>query len=350
MGKKEQNKNNALIDQERNRGVKEHSTAMGYLNPERTKEKQWSDTAREDIYGRYGKFASGDFGPGSSSGSSSGGGGGGYAPSQIGLVGTLADARDRYKGFADTGGYTDTDKVNIRAQGQAPIAGMFEGLNRRMQQGRSAGQASNIGFGDSLQRMAREQSRAGATAARETELGIMDRVNEGKRWGLEGYTGIGGTEQDIEMFNAQARNAAASQGASEGGANERFNKSMQLDAADRMADLWGSQSGELSRYDDLMMAERGMASGQFQGSNAQRQAYNPNFSYMDKIGQGLNIAGGAMGAITGLGGMTKGLGALSKAKIPMLPGRGGAGIPGITASPFSSGQNVNPSWQDRIRF
>lgn len=309
MGNKQAKVNNNLVDQERSRASQEHSNAMGYLNPERMETKKWSDGARDDIYGGYKKFATGEAFNNAMPGG--GGGGGGYAaynPEMLKLTGTLEDAKGRYKSFADTGGYTEADKGNIRSRAISPITGMYDGLERSMGRMRTAGQGSNIGFGESLTRMAREKSRAMSDTARDADLEIMDRVNSGKQFGLTGYTGIGNTEQDIDNSNVNERNNAALTNSARAGAassaadaDARWKMGMQMEGLDRMSDFYQSSPSELSRYDDLLMNERGMASNQFQNSNQQRMAYNPNVSAWDRAMQiGGMVAGGA-GAFMGGG-------------------------------------------------
>lgn len=332
MGNKEAKNNNKLVDQERQRGIDEHKKTMSYLQPERQETKQWSDAARDDIYGGYKKFADGSAFANGAGGS--GGGGGGYAaynPEMLKLTGTLEDAKGRYKNFADTGGYTEDDKNNIRARAISPISGFYDGLQRDMSHMRTAGQGSNIGFGESLQRMAREKARMSADVARDADLNIMDRVNAGKQYGLTGYTGIGNTEQDIDNNNVNERNQASQINASNAraaaaaaDADARWRMGMQMEGLDRMADFYQTSPAELSRYDNMLMAERGMASDQFQNSNRDRMAYNPNVSAWDRA---MQIGGLAAGAVS-----------------PFLGGLGNSGINGGRVGTKMDLKKLNGEW------
>jgi hypothetical protein len=79
-----------------------------------------------------------------------------------------------------------------------------------------------------------------------------------------------------------------------------------MDALDRMAGLYGSSPGELSRYDDMIGRERGMAGDQ-QGQNLNlRASYNPNRSGWDRAMQIAGVAGNVAGIWNPFGGVGSG--------------------------------------------
>ena len=91
MGNKEGKKTNTLIDQERNRQLRESEEAKSVLQPNRDTEYGWSQGLRGDIEGGYKGLISGEginaYGPGYNAlaASGGGGGGGGFAAPKLSL-------------------------------------------------------------------------------------------------------------------------------------------------------------------------------------------------------------------------------------------------------------------------
>ena len=133
---------------------------------------------------------------------------GGWTPEQIADVnqaigqykgfaqggGVDEEGRNRIRGmgvfdeFSRTGGYNDADIANARSRGTSGIPAFYNRVreegNRlgRVQGGGGPGQAAL------MSRLARDESRGVASAARDTELGIKDAVNQGRQWGTQGLS------------------------------------------------------------------------------------------------------------------------------------------------------------------
>jgi hypothetical protein len=94
-----------------------------------------------------------------------------------------------------------------------------------------------------------------------------------------------------------------------------------------MNELYQSTPGEVNMWNNTLLANRGLQGQQTSGSIDQRMQNNPNTNWASTIGQ---IAGGAAGAMTGLGAL--GVGAKAA---------GTAGKVASASAPFmATGQNL----------
>jgi len=137
-----------------------------------------------------------------------------------------------YDEFAKTGGLSDMDRSRMRARGNSGIPAFYQAARDEAQRGAAVQGGYGPGQSALLGRMAREQSGAAATAARDTELGISDQVAKGRQWGaggmatsegalqnlmsqnrLAGLTGASSTEANMLNSIAQNRTGAATGGA-----------------------------------------------------------------------------------------------------------------------------------------
>ena len=229
MGNKEGKKTNTLIDQERNRQLRESEEAKAVLQPNRDTEYGWSQGLRGDIESGYKGLISGEGVAGYSggvTGSGGGGGGGGFAAPKLKLdpryaaleagykplaqginkalpgyeefatTGGITDEmRDRIRGlglfdeYTKTGGYSDADIANTRARGIAPISAFYGNLKNEMQRRNNATGGYGVGFDTASARSARDAAISGANAARDTELGINEQVRQNKFQGAQALSG-----------------------------------------------------------------------------------------------------------------------------------------------------------------
>jgi hypothetical protein len=149
---------------------------------------------------------------------------GGWSPEQIANVnkaigqyqsfaeggGVDEEGRNRIRGmgvfdeYSKTGGYSDQDKANLRARGTSGIPAFYNRVreegNRlgRVQGGGGPGQAAL------MSRLARDESRGVASAARDTELGIHEAVDKGRQWGTTGLSNAETSLQDLLSRNKLA--------------------------------------------------------------------------------------------------------------------------------------------------
>ena len=84
--------------------------------------------------------------------------------------------------FSQTGGYSDTDKANLRARGNSGVSSFYsnlrDGIDRQRVAGGSNVNAGNLNAGN--MRLARQQSQDQSANIRDTELGINDSVRQGR--------------------------------------------------------------------------------------------------------------------------------------------------------------------------
>lgn len=286
-GGKDKEATNRMLNEDRSRSLREH---QGYLDITRRGIEDSQGRANDmykSMFGGYNDFigGSGDFKPGSYVTSGGGGGGGGGEDGRFGeaensyrnflnnggvdqgrfsafqghlmdiagnggwsdearknVMGDVTNLRDtansadvanRFRGggvfdeFARTGGYSDADISNIRSRANSVIPAYYDiakqdaARGARIQGGYGPGQSALFS------RMAREQAQGAASTARDTEVGIRDKVNEGRRWGASGMsdaeaalqsmrlsalTGASGLESNMVNSIAQNRTSAAGTG------------------------------------------------------------------------------------------------------------------------------------------
>ena len=237
MGNKEGKKTNTLIDQERNRVLRESEEAKRVLQPNRDTEYEWSQGLRGDIEGGYKSLIDGSGVAGYGAGSGGGGGGysapklkldprylaleAGYKPLSQGIHKGLAgyeefsrtggisdESRDRIRGnglfdeYAKTGGYSGADIANTRARGIAPISAFYGNLKNEMQRRNNATGGYGVGFDTASARSARDAAISGATAARDTELDLQGQIRANK---FQGASALSGAETNYAKMMQEGR-------------------------------------------------------------------------------------------------------------------------------------------------
>jgi hypothetical protein len=411
-GGKEKKKTNSMLDQQYSQNQQDQNRYMGTVNEGLDGSRKRADDMYNVQFGGFKDFADGkgNFDP-SKYGSSGGGGGGGGLDSRFGDVessyrnfmggggvdtgkfnqfqghlmdvarngGIDADARGRilgdyksmrdtandsdvanrfrgngvYDEFSKTGGLSDSDRQNIRQRATSVIPSMYGTM--RDEANRASAVQGGYGPGRSAMfaRMGRDQASAAQDAALNAELGITDKVNEGRMWGAQGAsqsesalqgmrlgalggaasgetnlwdsiarnrtgaanagagneTGMQGVIQQGKMFGTQglegmaessaARGAAASNAAA---ADARwragFDREGQQYGLEGMQSLYGMAPGEVNMY--LGAADQGRRTNSGVAGNIidQRMQNNPQ---RDWLGTVAGIAGAAGGAMTGIG-------------------------------------------------
>ena len=283
---------------------------------------------------------------------------------ETGGLDEAARARMRGSGvfdeFAKTGGVSAQEAGNIRARGNAPISAMYGAMSEEAARGRRIRGGSGAMSNAMALKAARDQSRAGAEASLNTELGLADRIRGGKQWGAEGSaqsegalqqlltgnqlaglggasgtemsmtnaiagnrlgaaTNLGSSEQNIQsilqrgrMFGtsglegvAGAEAAAAASGSSASAADARFREGLREEGLRGLYNLRGQAPGEVGMYDENILRSIGGRSGAANEQIGMRyNAQGNNTSPWQQVGQ---IAGGLAGAA---GGLMTGAGAL----------------------------------------
>lgn len=267
MGDKGTKKTNKMLETQTNKA----NTYADKLGGAGDQERQFQTGLRSDILNKYNDLYSGV-------GSDSGGGGGGYTSPAISTLPTTKltyadprfnEAREGFKNFADTGGFTPGESADFRARGTATLPAFYEGLKTQMgAANRAAG--GNVGFNSQMSKLAREQAYGGQRVASETEADLADRIRSGKEYGLSGVSSLDeskiGRETDVEKErnaeqlrqNEEARNEQLRQEQyaqqSAANANAGRNRNAERDFSERMAildaqrGLRGEQGTDLPYY------------------------------------------------------------------------------------------------------
>ena len=355
------------------------------------------DTAYKDLYSGYSSLINPMTGQPMSSGSG-GGGGGGYSPSsdprfksvedsyknfmdtggwepdvrakqqgridsltEIGRTGGLTEEeklRARggggYEEFAKTGGLNDRDISNIRSRANSGVPAAFSRM--KAEGDRFANVQGGAGPGRSIMmgRLGRQQAAGAADASLNAELGIKDKVNQGRQWGIGGMSSselslqdllsknklsglMGGNQSQQAMMESimggrhwgtggmqgmaeNDRQAAMSASAS-GAANDRWAQEFGL--RQKLAGLGGLESlysgpgaGEYNTNKDYALQSSGAyGSGVGQASMGQKTG---NTSVWDNVAKVGGAASGIMGGVMS-GGLTSVAGGL-------MGGMGGGGL------------------------
>lgn len=241
---------------------------------------------------------------------------GGYDPTKEALIqgdigelrtlgrsgGMTAAEQERYRGngvfdeFAKTGGLSDTDKQMLRARGNSGIASLYGQGKQELGRLNQVAGANNAGTGALLSRLTREGARAAQDSALNTELGITDRVLEGRKYGASGMSQAEAALQD-RLANTRLTGLL---GATEHGRGiEEFKGKTKLGASETAsgveANIASLLASERARGAQGLAGLASSASGNAQASAAQRLGLE---QWMLNYGSENQLAG-----LNGLGGM-----------------------------------------------
>ncbi len=181
-----------------------------------------------------------------------------------------------YDEFSRTGGYSDKDIENIRERSNSQIPTFFAGLKRNLENQNKVQGGFNPGYTSQNAKMSRDAGRMSVDAARDTEVGIKEKVNEGRRWGTEGMSA---SEQAI------VRNMLAGLEGASG------NESALMQAI-RQGQMFGAQGMEGLRtnagadlaYGNQLLEALGLEGNQINQVLGMMGERNPNLTNFDKHG------------------------------------------------------------------
>lgn len=267
-----------------------------------------------------------------------------------------------FKEFSDTGGLSDRERMMLRSRGTATIPSVYGSMQRDVDRGIMRGNNSGANRSAMMSRLSRNAARDMQSAALDTELGITDRVNQGRRWGAEGLSnaeagiqnlvlpskmgslnsaiensrgiqefiaamqlesGMGLTEvesmvenmlMDERRWGASNLEASAARGAAASAGRNRDMLDMErylLEYGDErmlaglggLGGLYNTNTGNVQSGLDRSINERGLTYNQGGDAVNQRIVNNPQFDWGGFLG---NVLGAGAGVATGIwGGRTR---------------------------------------------
>jgi len=211
MGNKSVKKKNELYDTQRQTAQNLQTQMAGYGAEDRT----YSTESRGDINSKYNSL----YDEVGSDGWGDGGGGGGevYTPQ-------YEDARQNeyagdYRNWATHGASSAQGAQDLRARSNSTLPAFYDTMrNQQFAANNAAG--GNVGFNSQMAKMAREQAYGANRVAADTE-GALE---ENKKWGITGGSGLDEGLIQRQMQVERERQAAAASGASQrnAAANARY--------------------------------------------------------------------------------------------------------------------------------
>lgn len=134
----------------------------------------------------------------------------------------------RYEGFADTGGYSEQDKANIRQRAVSPIRAMFERGTQDLDRQKAIQGGYAPGHATALTRMNRNMGQGMSDATGNAEANISQMVHAGKLAGMGGMAGMYGATPGLSnMFGNQQLQAQGNMLTGAGLQNQLGNSLMQ---------------------------------------------------------------------------------------------------------------------------
>lgn len=181
----------------------------------------------------------------------------------------------KYKNLSETGGWTDAEKNRALAVGTAPIAGMYQGMQNKLQRANNA-TGGFAGYGSQQRAMGRDTAREGGLMANTVNMGIeADQRNRRE-------TGMGGM---LSTTNSGWREAQAGSAGSAGGVGTQDYYLRQL-------------MGQQGQYEDLPYAQL-QQNGLNQGTNIINSRQNETPMWQKALLQTLpSAASSAIGAFS----------------------------------------------------
>jgi hypothetical protein len=214
-----------------------------------------------------------------------------------------------YRNFADTGGYSEAQKGDIRSRALSPLASLYEGEEQNLDRLRSVQGGYSPGYSGARAALARTRGTAMTDASRAAEMDIADRVRAGQQWGVQGIgstqlnaeqlnlaqqeaaqrgmlggagglTDIGGARTSRDLQIAQMENAARAASGAASSADERYRAELEkyyrglgvgnemdinklyqygsMAGSEGLLKLYGTSPAELARYDDNLLKAAGL--------------------------------------------------------------------------------------------
>jgi len=222
-----------------------------------------------------------------------------------------------YEEFNKTGGVSAAEAANLRSRGTSVIPAYYARMKAEADRAGSLQGGYGPGAGALKSRLARDSASASQSAALDTELGISDRVREGRMFGAQGMSqaeaalqgtrlGAAGSldtsEANIQnslqrgrMFGAQGIHGISSEQAAIATGNANRNLNRDQFGMGMQADLYNSDRGMERDYLGMNLANRGLTNETMNQGVNQRIAANPITTWRDwvqTVGNLYKVGGG----------------------------------------------------------
>lgn len=201
-----------------------------------------------------------------------------------------------YDEFARTGGFSDTDTANIRAKALSPIGAFAQNERNELATRRNVQGGYSPGFDASQRALKRDTARNIASTSLDAELGISDRVREGRQWGA---SNAASSEMGIEQLRTSnqlegSRQVAQIQQAMAQGVLGAQQGQAMIDQANQQTQL-AIATGRTNK--DIAELQRRAAAGNASAARelAQAQLSAQNMRFVMELEQ--------QGKLAGIGGM-----------------------------------------------
>lgn len=205
--------------------------------------------------------------------------------------------------FAKTGGYTPVAIANIKAQALSPIGSYATGAREELDRRRALQGGYAPGFDAASRQIQRDAARNIAETSLATNVGLQDRINQGRQWGIGGLTGA---EQALAGMQTGNRLAALGGESNVGNmisgyrgqdiANEMnaqmFNAGQQNQGLGALMGLYGMEGGwRQNEYDRMAQLLGGQTQGNL-GYLGQRSQLAMQPGWGGNLIQGIGSAAG----------------------------------------------------------
>jgi len=106
-----------------------------------------------------------------------------------------------FEDYQKTGGYTDAQLGDIRARSNSTLPAYYDAVRQGQNRMASIQGGNPAASAAMAARLAREQAKGMREQTLDTELGLSDRIREGKQWGAEGGAQAEGALQSLRTGN-----------------------------------------------------------------------------------------------------------------------------------------------------
>lgn len=248
----------------------------------------------------------------------------------------MQKAMSGYSEFADTGGFSEENKTDLRSRALSPVSTVYNNMKNEMARQRNVQGGYSPNFNAASAKMRSGASQQMSDIAQQVNASIAEAVQKGR---LAGIGGLGDLATTDTGFGQQAQLANQQASLTAGLANQRNSMyDPRLQALNAASSLFGTRPGMAALFGDQMLGAQDQL---LQGQGYQNQIGNQAIYGQNLVSQtpsnfetGLNRVGQIGSAIGNVG-----------AGIMGLPGMGGGntGVAGPVQQAYQT-PTYNPSY------